>query len=149
MVETVESDSTNSTVPRRGAARPWRIPASGTPPPPAAPHPCNPADYRRRCGAMAAEPQRPIISKELLRELGDWRTEKEGRSLAAAGNVLQWEYQPPFLSGTVRSSGGATINARIKLGERATEVENLGVCRQARDNGRIRTHVLALVLATT
>src|SRR5438874_818346 len=52
---------------------------------------------------MSAEPQRPVITKELLRELGDWRAEKEGRTLAANGNVLQWEYQAPFLSGTVRT----------------------------------------------
>jgi hypothetical protein len=38
--------------------------------------------------AMSAEPQRPVITKELLRELADWRTEKEGRTLAANGNVL-------------------------------------------------------------
>src|SRR5213593_3271866 len=97
---------------------------------------------------MAAESQRPVITKELLRELGDWRAEKEDKALAAAGNVLQWEYQPPFLSGTVRTGGGATINARIKLGTRATEVENFCVCRQARDKGRICAHVLALVYAT-
>ena len=99
-------------------------------------------------GAMAAEPNRPQISKELLRELGDWRTEKEGRALAAAGAVLTWEYQPPFLSGTVRSSGGATVNARLKLGARAVEVENLCSCRQARVEGTICAHVLALVFAT-
>jgi len=97
---------------------------------------------------MSSEPQRPVITKELLRELGDWRAEKEGRALAANGSVLQWEYQPPFLSGTVRTGGGATINARIKLGTRATEVENLCVCQQARDKGRICAHVLALVYAT-
>src|ERR1044071_6127640 len=96
---------------------------------------------------MAAEQQRPVITKELLRELGDWRAEKEGRALAAAGNVVEWDYQAPFLSGTVRT-GGATINARIKLGARAIDVENLCVCRQARDKGRICPHVMALVYAT-
>ena len=97
---------------------------------------------------MPAEPNRPIITKELLRELGDWRTEKEGRALAAAGAVLTWEYQSPFLQGTVRSSGGTIVNARIKLGQRAIEVENLCACRQARVEGTICAHVLALVFAT-
>ena len=96
----------------------------------------------------ADKPNRPQISKELLRELGDWRTEKEGRSLAAAGAVLNWKWEPPFLSGSVRTSGGAIINARLKLGERATEVENLCVCRPARVEGTICAHVLALVFAT-
>ncbi len=99
-------------------------------------------------GTMAAEPNRPQISKELLRELGDWRAEKEGRSLAAAGAVLNWTWEPPFLSGAVRTSGGATIKARLKLGERATEVENLCACRPARVDGAICAHVLALVFAT-
>ena len=97
---------------------------------------------------MAAEPNRPLITKELLRELGDWRTEKEGRALAAAGAVLTWDYQPPFLQGTVRSSGGTVVNARIKLGQSAVEVENLCACRQARVEGTICAHVLALVFAT-
>ena len=97
---------------------------------------------------MAAEPNRPLITKELLRELGDWRAEKEGRALAAAGAVLTWEYQSPFLQGTVRSSGGTIVNARIKLGQSAVEVENLCVCRQARVEGTICAHVLALVFAT-
>ncbi|MEI6085185.1 MAG: DEAD/DEAH box helicase, partial [Verrucomicrobiota bacterium] len=97
---------------------------------------------------MAENINRPVITRELLKELADWRTEKEGRALAAAGNVLQWDYQPPFLSGTVRTGGGTTITAKIKLGARAFEVENLCVCRQARDKGRICPHVMALVYAT-
>jgi len=97
---------------------------------------------------MSAEQNRPVITKELLRELGDWRTEKEGRSLAAAGAVQNWQWEPPILSGTVRTHGGVTINARLKLGARAVEVENLCSCRQARVDGTICAHVLALVFAT-
>ena len=99
-------------------------------------------------GAMPAEPNRPQLSKELLRELGDWRTEKEGRALAAAGAVLTWEYQPPILQGTVRTSGGTTISARIKLGQSAVAVENLCSCRQARVDGTICAHVMALIFAS-
>src|SRR5207244_1946634 len=97
---------------------------------------------------MPEEKNRPVITKELLRELGDWRAEKEGREIAVAGNVLQWEYKQPFLSGTVRTRSGATFSARIQLGARAIEVENLCVCHQARDKGRICAHVLALGYAT-
>ncbi|MCG3149429.1 MAG: RNA polymerase-associated protein RapA [Verrucomicrobiae bacterium] len=64
------------------------------------------------------------------------------------GAVQEWHWEPPFLSGTVRTAGGAPINAKIKLGARAFEVENLCVCRQARESGRICPHVLALVFAT-
>ena len=30
----------------------------------------------------------PVITKELLRELGDWRVDKEGRQLAEAGQTI-------------------------------------------------------------
>jgi superfamily II DNA or RNA helicase len=89
-----------------------------------------------------------VITRDLLRELGDWRAEKEGRALAANGSVLDWQYDPPVLHGTVRTSGGLTIKARIKLGQRAVEVENLCSCRQAREEGTICAHVMALVFAT-
>jgi superfamily II DNA or RNA helicase len=92
--------------------------------------------------------ERPVITPELLRELGDWRTEKEGRALAATGAVQDWKWEPPFLTGTVRSTGGTTVHARLKLGARATEVENLCACRQARVEGTICAHVLALIYAT-
>lgn len=97
---------------------------------------------------MTAPPHRPVISKELLRELGDWRTEKEGRTLAAAGAVVEWEYQEPFLAGTVRGPGGTLVKARLKLGAKAVEVQNLCACRQARVEGTICAHVMALVFAT-
>ena len=97
---------------------------------------------------MSTEPDRPVIANELLRELGDWRTEKEGRSLAAAGAVQTWQWEPPFLHGTVRSTDGNAINARLKLSNRAAEVENLCSCRQARVEGTICAHVMALVFAT-
>jgi len=108
----------------------------------------NPAAEPVMIPGMSAEPNRPAITKELLRELGDWRTEKEGRSLAAAGAVVNWAWEPPFLHGTVCTSGGTTVTARLKLGQHAIDVENLCSCRQARMDGTICAHVLALVFAT-
>jgi superfamily II DNA or RNA helicase len=98
---------------------------------------------------MASNPQRPHITPALLRELGDWRAEKEGRTLAATGHVLHWQFDPPMLHGTVRTSGGSTVQARIKLGDRAVDVQNLCSCRQARTDGTICAHVMALVFAST
>lgn len=93
-------------------------------------------------------PQRPVITRALLRELGDWRAEKEGRRLAAVGQVLEWHYEPPLLSGTVRDPDGSQIRARIKLADRASQVENLCSCRQSREQGTICAHVMALVFTT-
>jgi len=96
---------------------------------------------------VSDEPQRPVITKELLRELGDWRAEKLGRELAAAGAVLEWHFEPPFLYGTVRS-GGVPVKSRLRLGPRGFDCENLCACRQARVEGTICGHAMALVFAT-
>lgn len=84
----------------------------------------------------------PIITKELLRELGDWRVDKEGRQLAEAGRVQNLNYSGALLSGTV-----GTVNARLKLGAGPLDIENQCSCRQARVDGIICAHVVALVYA--
>ena len=89
----------------------------------------------------------PIITKELLRELGDWRVDKEGRQLAETGRVTNLQYDPPILSGQVRTVDGATVAARLKVGKSALDTENRCSCRQARVDGIICAHVVALVYA--
>ena len=89
----------------------------------------------------------PVITKELLRELGDWRVDKEGRQLAESGRVADLQYNPPTLSGQVRTVGGAIVAARLKLGKGPTDTENQCSCRQARVDGIICAHVVALVYA--
>jgi superfamily II DNA or RNA helicase len=89
--------------------------------------------------------QPPAITKELLRELGDWRADKEGRQLAESGRVTGLQFIPPVLSGQVRTDGGATIAARLKLGAGQFGIENQCSCRQARVDGTICAHVVALV----
>jgi superfamily II DNA or RNA helicase len=84
----------------------------------------------------------PVITKELLRELGDWRVDKEGRQLAEAGRVQNLTYAGALLSGTV-----GNINARLKLGRGRFDIENQCSCRQARVDGIICAHVVALVYA--
>ena len=91
--------------------------------------------------------QAPQITKELLRELGDWRVDKEGRALAEAGKVSNLQFTPPILSGVVIGFGGSTANARLKIGVGKCEVDNLCSCRQAREQGTICAHVVALVHA--
>src|ERR1700691_1723204 len=91
---------------------------------------------------MTEPTQPPIITKELLRELGDWRVDKEGRQLAEAGRVQNLSYTDGLLSGTV-----GNINARLKLGNGKFDIENQCGCRQARVDGIICPHVVALVYA--
>ena len=89
------------------------------------------------------EPTPPrTITKELLRELGDWRVDKEGRQLAEAGHVQNLTYIDAILSGTVGS-----VNARLKLAGGPFGIENQCSCRQARVDGIICAHVVALVYA--
>src|SRR5258706_15789 len=85
----------------------------------------------------------PVITKELLRELGDWRVDKEGRQLAEAGRVQNLSYTGSLLSGTV-----GNVNARLKLGTGLFGIENQCSCRQARVDGIICAHVGALVYAS-
>ena len=89
----------------------------------------------------------PVITKELLQELGDWRVDKEGRQLAEAGRVADLQYNPPILSGQVRTAGGTAVAARLKLGNGPLDTENQCSCRQARVEGIICAHVVALVYA--
>jgi superfamily II DNA or RNA helicase len=89
----------------------------------------------------------PPITKELLRELGGWRVDKEGRALAESGRVSSIQFTPPILEGEVRSSGGTTVRARLKFGTGRFEVDNLCSCRQAREQGMMCAHVVALVYA--
>ncbi|MCX6900824.1 MAG: SNF2-related protein [Verrucomicrobia bacterium] len=96
---------------------------------------------------MPNEPNnQPQITPELLRDLGDWRASKEGRSLAESGCVLGVEFNPPLLQGTVRV-GGATVRARLKIAPGVFGIENLCSCRQAQRDGTICSHVVALVHA--
>jgi superfamily II DNA or RNA helicase len=85
------------------------------------------------------------ISKEFLLEIGGWRTFQEGRALQEGGKVLSWSYEAPMLSGVVQT-GTSTVNARLKLGQRLSDVENLCSCRQAREYGTICPHVIAVGL---
>lgn len=85
------------------------------------------------------------VTKELLLEIGGWRTLKEGQALFEGGKVDQVHYDPPLLHGVVKT-GTSTVNARLHVGSRLAEVENLCSCRQAREYGTVCAHVIALGL---
>lgn len=85
------------------------------------------------------------VTKEFLLEIGGWRAMKEGRALYESGKVGDVKYDSPLLVGSVRS-GTSSVNARLKIGERLSDVENLCSCRQAREYGTICPHVIAVGL---
>lgn len=93
--------------------------------------------------SVSTEPLK--ITKELLLEIGGWRAMKEGRALWECGKVKEVSYDPPMLAGIVQT-GTSTVNARLNLGRRLSEVENLCSCRQAREYGTVCAHVIALGL---
>ena len=86
-----------------------------------------------------------VLSKEMLLEIGGWRAMQEGRSLWEAGKVMSVDWVDPMLGGVVQAGTG-TVNARLKLGKRLSDVENLCSCRQAREYGTVCPHVIALSL---
>lgn len=71
---------------------------------------------------------------------------KEAESLVEAGRVEEVIYEPPLLYGKVRT-GTTHVKARLHIGTRLSEVENLCSCRQAREYGTICPHVVALGLS--
>lgn len=70
---------------------------------------------------------------------------KEGRALWESGKVVSVHYDPPMLHGLVQA-GTSTVKARLRLGKRLSDVENLCSCRQAREYGTVCAHVIALGL---
>ncbi|MEM6821446.1 MAG: SNF2-related protein [Verrucomicrobiota bacterium] len=86
------------------------------------------------------------INRKFLMEIGGWRAMKEAEALVQAGKVESVEWDPPMLRGKVLT-GTSSVNARLHIGSRLSEVENLCSCRQAREYGTICCHVIALGLA--
>ncbi|MDR1146376.1 MAG: DEAD/DEAH box helicase [Verrucomicrobiales bacterium] len=85
------------------------------------------------------------ITREFLLEIGGWRAMKEGIALWESGKVQEAAYEPPLLHGLVQT-GTSAVKARLHLGRRLSEVENLCSCRQAREYGTVCAHVIALGL---
>lgn len=87
-----------------------------------------------------------MLNRNFLLEIGGWRTLQEGRILFESAKVLSWKHEDQILTGVVQS-GTSTVNARLKIGKRLSDVENLCSCRQAREYGTICPHVIAIGLA--
>ncbi len=82
------------------------------------------------------------ITQKLLVTAGGWPAMKQAQQMQAAGRVLDVEYNPPVLSGTVRD-GPRNLRSGLRI-KSQTDVENLCTCRESREWGKICAHALAV-----
>ena len=93
------------------------------------------------------QPHPPLlipITERFLSDCGGWQALREARSMHDAGRVLEVSYAPPLLQGRVQTAD-AEVRAGLKILS-VSQVENLCTCREARREGRICAHSLALGL---
>jgi superfamily II DNA or RNA helicase len=79
-----------------------------------------------------------------LAKLAGWEVVKQARALVAAGRVLNSEWQPPNLRGTVQE-GSTTYRAGLVI-RSASDADNLCPCRDSRQRGLICAHSVAAAL---
>ena len=85
------------------------------------------------------------ITERWLMDAGGWQAMKPARAAWQAGAVLAVEFDGARLRGQVRSAG-RTLAAGLLIKSR-TDVTNLCSCPQARRDGALCEHSLALGLA--
>ncbi|MDQ6861781.1 MAG: SNF2-related protein, partial [Verrucomicrobiota bacterium] len=86
----------------------------------------------------------PPITQKLLVSAGGWPAMKLAQQLHAAGRVIDAEYVPPLLSGTVRE-GNRNLRSGLRI-KSESDVESLCTCRESREWGKICPHALAVGL---
>jgi superfamily II DNA or RNA helicase len=84
------------------------------------------------------------LTAELLARIAGWEAVKQARGLIAAGRVREAAWAPPRLTGLVQDAG-ATLRAGLVIHD-AVNVDNLCSCRQARRDGTICAHAVAVGL---
>lgn len=85
-----------------------------------------------------------VLSSELMQKIAGWQAVKEARGLMAAGKVIEASWNDPELRGVVQTSAGA-----FKTGltiHSSANVETHCTCRQARQEGTICAHAVAVAL---
>ena len=87
------------------------------------------------------------LSPKLFDELAGWEAVKQARGIVAAGRVLNSEWEPPLLKGTVQA-GTTTYKAGLVLKSKF-DVENICPCRDSRERGLICAHAVAVGCTTS
>ncbi len=84
------------------------------------------------------------LSSGLFAELAGWQVMKQAREIVAGGRVLDSEWQPPILRGTVQTGTG-TCRSGLVLKSKS-DVENMCPCKDSRVRGIICAHAVAVGL---
>ncbi len=84
------------------------------------------------------------LTAELLARVAGWNAVKQARGLVATGRVREATWAPPRLTGLVQDAG-ATLRTGLVIHD-AVNVDNLCPCRQARRDGIICAHAVAVGL---
>lgn len=85
------------------------------------------------------------LTSALFAELAGWQVMKQAREIVAAGRVLDSEWNPPILRGTVQIGTGATRSGLVLKSK--SDVENICPCRDSRQKGIICAHAVAVGLS--
>jgi len=85
------------------------------------------------------------ITERLLSGAAGWEAMKAARELWKAGCVSAATYEPPLLAGQVRE-GQKTYRAGLRI-RSASDIENICICRESREWGKICAHSVAVGLA--
>src|ERR1700761_560749 len=84
------------------------------------------------------------LTDALLSKLAGWEAVKQARGLLAADRVVESNWQPPRLQGTVRE-GSSSYRAGLVI-RSASDADNLCTCRISRERGLICAHSVAVGL---
>jgi hypothetical protein len=86
----------------------------------------------------------PELTRDLLMDAGGWKEMKEARAMHRSGMVREASYEDGLLSGVVMT-GGKPRKVRMRIRSR-TDMENKCSCFQARRDGRVCAHAVAVGL---
>ena len=88
--------------------------------------------------------EEPELTSSLLMRVAGWQVMKQARALQASGAVRESDWTPPRLAGLVRE--GPTAYRTGLVLRNAIDVDTLCSCRQARREGVICAHAVAVGL---
>ncbi len=85
------------------------------------------------------------LTEKWLQSAAGWKAVKEARKIHGAGAVLKATYDPPLLQGIVQLKGKPSVAGMKILGQ--FDIDNLCKCWEARRNGGLCEHSVAVALA--
>ena len=85
------------------------------------------------------------LTEKWLQSAAGWKAVKEARKIHGAGAVLKATYEPPLLQGIVQMKGKPSV-AGMKIHGKF-DIDNLCKCWEARRNGGLCEHSVAVALA--